>query len=113
MTRIDRLQIASISLNITDVAPPKQKTVVFSLLDDEETQLPGDQTQVLVLETAPNTTEPVVYVRGTDWNATSVTFTKRYENVNIQAINRVCALSTRLDRRDTRLTSLADPRACR
>jgi hypothetical protein len=41
------------------------------------------------LETAPNTTEPVVYIRGTNWNATSISYTKRYENVHIQAINRV------------------------
>lgn len=63
--------------------------MAFSLLDDEETALPGDQTQVLVLETAPNTTEPVVYLRGPNWNATSISYTKRYENINVQAINRV------------------------
>jgi hypothetical protein len=31
----------------------------------------------------------VVYIRGTNWNATSISYTKKYENVNIQAINRV------------------------
>lgn len=66
--------------------------MVFSLLDDQETTLPDGQTQVLVLETAPNTTEPVVYIRGTDWNATTITYTKRYENINVQAINRVSGI---------------------
>jgi len=56
---------------------------------NSDTSLPQGQTQVLALETAPNTTEPVVYIRGTNWNATSISYTKRYENVNIQAINRV------------------------
>ena len=83
------MKITSTALDITDVAPPKKKTVAFTLLDDENTSLPGDQTQVLVLETAPNTTEPVVYIRGPNWNATSISYTKRYENINVQAISRV------------------------
>lgn len=76
-------------MNTTEVAPPKKKTISFTLLKNRDTLLPPGQTQVLALETAPNTTEPVVYIRGTNWNATSISYTKRYENVNIQAINRV------------------------
>jgi hypothetical protein len=76
-------------MNTTEVAPPKKKTISFTLLKNRDTLLPQGQTQVLALETAPNTTEPVVYIRGTNWNATSISYTKRYENVHIQAINRV------------------------
>jgi hypothetical protein len=78
-------------MNTTEVAPPKKKTISFTLLKNRDTFLPQGQTQVLALETAPNTTttEPVVYIRGTNRNATSISYTKRYENVHIQAINRV------------------------
>lgn len=78
--------------NITNVAPPKSKTVLFSLLDDADTLLPEGQTQVCVLETAPNTTETTVFIRGPDWNATSISFTKNYQNINVQAIDRVSRL---------------------
>jgi hypothetical protein len=83
--------ITPISMNTTEVAPPKKKTISFTLLKNRDTFLPQGQTQVLALETAPNTTttEPVVYIRGTNRNATSISYTKRYENVHIQAINRV------------------------
>lgn len=96
-------------MNITEVAPPKQKTVAFTLLDDEDTTLPGDQTQVLVLETAPNTTEPVVYMRGTNWNATSISYTKRYENINIQAIDRVSLYH--LSEEEREIANVSDPSA--
>jgi hypothetical protein len=82
-------QIAPIALNTTDVAPPKKKTIAFTLLANSDTLLPQGQTQVLALETAPNTTETSVYIRGTNWNASSIGYTKKYENVNVQAINRV------------------------
>lgn len=34
-----------------------------------------------------------MYIRGTNWNATSISYTKNYENINIQAINRVRLIS--------------------
>jgi hypothetical protein len=80
-------QIASATLNATDIASPRSHTVTFSLLD--EVDLPGPQTQVIVLESAPNTTDPVVLIRGDDWNATSIGRTSRYSNLNLQPIDRV------------------------
>lgn len=77
------------------MADPRQHTIALTALKTDEMKLPGDQTQVIVLETAPNATdggEPPILIRGDTYNATSVGKESVYENLNIQPIDKVSLL---------------------
>ncbi|WVF66112.1 hypothetical protein IAT40_000851 [Kwoniella sp. CBS 6097] len=77
----------------TDIAPSRRHTIAFTELRSPTVDLPGDQTQVMVLQTAedPATGESVqgeVLIRGDNWNASSVGQQFVYENLYIQPIDK-------------------------
>ncbi|WRT63765.1 uncharacterized protein IL334_000690 [Kwoniella shivajii] len=78
----------------TDIAPIRHHTIAFTELRSPTVDLPGDQTQVIVLETAVNSTtgdnanNGDVLVRGDSWNATSLGDQFVYENLFIQPIDK-------------------------
>ncbi|WVQ93742.1 hypothetical protein IAU59_000819 [Kwoniella sp. CBS 9459] len=77
----------------TDIAPSRRHTIAFTELRSPTVDLPGDQTQVMVLQTAedPATGESVqgdVLIRGDSWNASSIGEQFVYENLYIQPIDK-------------------------
>ncbi|WVW81884.1 hypothetical protein I302_103883 [Kwoniella bestiolae CBS 10118] len=78
----------------TDIAPIRHHTIAFTELRSPTVDLPGDQTQVIVLETAVNATtgqdvnDGSVLVRGDNWNATSAGEQFVYENLHIQPVDK-------------------------
>ncbi|WWC58206.1 uncharacterized protein I303_100742 [Kwoniella dejecticola CBS 10117] len=78
----------------TDIAPIRHHTIAFTELRSPTVDFPGDQTQVIVLETAVNATtgqdvnDGSVLVRGDNWNATSAGDQFTYENLYIQPIDK-------------------------
>ncbi|WWC66775.1 uncharacterized protein I206_100680 [Kwoniella pini CBS 10737] len=79
----------------TDIAPIRHHTIAFTELRSPTVDLPGDQTQVIVLETAVNATtgqevnDGSVLIRGDNWNATSSGDQFTYENLFIQPMDKI------------------------
>ncbi|OCF45154.1 hypothetical protein I317_00956 [Kwoniella heveanensis CBS 569] len=78
----------------TDIAPSRRHTIAFTELRSPTVDLPGDQTQVMVLQTAEDPTtggsiQGEVLIRGDNWNASSVGQQFVYENLYIQPIDKV------------------------
>ncbi|WVQ62602.1 uncharacterized protein L199_000748 [Kwoniella botswanensis] len=86
----------------TDIAPIRHHTIAFTELRSPTVDLPGDQTQVIVLETAVNATtgqdvnDGTVLVRGDNWNATSAGDQFVYSNLHIQPIDKILAVPSLL-----------------
>ena len=84
-----------------DIAPSRHHTIALTELRDPDVLLPGDQPQVIVLETADttdivgNTTSGIaantttILIRGADYNATSVERVITCANLYIQPIDQV------------------------
>lgn len=103
----------SATINTTDVADPRRHTIALTALKTDDMKLPGEQTQVIVLETAPNATvgegeTPTILIRGDTYNATSVGQQAVYENLLIQPIDKVSRRIYALDevRADNRSSPL-------
>jgi hypothetical protein len=81
------------SIDAGDVADPRSHTIALTALRTDDMQLPGDQTQVLVLETAPeapvSSNATTVLIRGDNWNATNVGAQQDYENLHVWPIDKV------------------------
>ncbi|WWC85882.1 uncharacterized protein L201_000749 [Kwoniella dendrophila CBS 6074] len=95
----------------TDIAPIRHHTIAFTELRTPTIDLPGDQTQVIVLETAVNQTtgqdvnDGSVLVRGDNWNATSSGNQFIYENLFIQPIDKPSPLLKTLSQTGLSLTA--------
>ncbi|TYJ54893.1 hypothetical protein B9479_004401 [Cryptococcus floricola] len=86
----------------TDIAPPRKHTVAFTRLHSSTILLPGEQAQVIVLETAADRSVPQpwdntsILIRGDTWNATSQGNQFSYENLYVQPIDRILAVPSPL-----------------
>ncbi|OCF36204.1 hypothetical protein I316_02077 [Kwoniella heveanensis BCC8398] len=85
----------------TDIAPSRRHTIAFTELRSPTVDLPGDQTQVMVLQTAEDPTtggsiQGEVLIRGDNWNASSVGQQFVYENLYIQPIDKILAIPSPL-----------------
>ncbi|WWD22476.1 hypothetical protein CI109_106969 [Kwoniella shandongensis] len=78
----------------TDIAPSRHHTIAFTELRSPTIDLPGDQTQVIVLQTAENATtgaspdNTTILIRGDSWNATSAGAQFTYKNLFIQPVDK-------------------------
>jgi hypothetical protein len=93
-------QVVTATVNpSTDIAPARHHTIALTALRTPEILLPGNQTQVVVLETSPNTTadapanETTILIRQASDNVTSTGPAIAYENLIIQRVDSVSSRS--------------------
>ncbi|WVR03513.1 hypothetical protein IAU60_000504 [Kwoniella sp. DSM 27419] len=93
--------VVQAAVNSTTVAPSRLHTIAFTLYRSANSDLPGNQTQAIVLQSEDQSMpgQPDagrILIRGDTWNATSIGSQVAYANVLIQPIDKVLAIPSSL-----------------